>query len=90
MQLQDYAEPIARSQNWRTTQDGLTVSGAKTARFTREAVEQPLIGRLTPTFQVRQLNIKLKKRFSSSFEAKAPHFQPYQEWMSARSHQGLL
>ncbi|MGI9071524.1 MAG: hypothetical protein ACR2JB_09485 [Bryobacteraceae bacterium] len=40
MQLQGYVEPIARAQKWRTTQEGLTVSDAKTARFTREAVEQ--------------------------------------------------
>src|SRR5689334_454315 len=42
MQLQGYAEPIARTHKWRTTEEGLTVSGAKTARFTREAVEQAL------------------------------------------------
>ena len=42
MQLQDYAEPIARTQKWRTTEAGLTISGAKTARLTREAVEQAL------------------------------------------------
>jgi hypothetical protein len=40
MQLQGYAEPIARTQKWRTTEEGRTVSGAKTARFTRQAVEQ--------------------------------------------------
>jgi predicted transcriptional regulator len=42
MQLQGYVEPIGRTQKWRTTEEGLTVSGAKTARFTREAVEQAL------------------------------------------------
>jgi hypothetical protein len=42
MQLQGYAEPIARTQKWRTTEAGLTVSGAKTARLTPEAVEQAL------------------------------------------------
>jgi hypothetical protein len=42
MQVQGYAEPIARTQKWRTTEQGLTVSGAKTARFTGEAVEQAL------------------------------------------------
>jgi hypothetical protein len=42
MQLQGYAEPVARTQKWRTTEAGLTVSGAKTARLTREAVEQAL------------------------------------------------
>jgi hypothetical protein len=42
MQLQGYAEPIARTHKWRTTEAGLTVSGAKTARLTREAVEQAL------------------------------------------------
>jgi hypothetical protein len=35
MQLQGYAKPIARTQKWRMTEHGLTVSGAKTARFTR-------------------------------------------------------
>jgi hypothetical protein len=42
MQLQGYAKPIARTQKWRTTQAGLTVSGAKSARLTHEAVEQAL------------------------------------------------
>jgi hypothetical protein len=42
MQLQGYAEPIARTRKWRTTEAGLTVSGAKTARFTRKAVEEAL------------------------------------------------
>jgi hypothetical protein len=42
MQLQGYIEPIARSQRWRTTEEGITVCGAKTARFTRAAVEQAL------------------------------------------------
>jgi hypothetical protein len=42
MQLQGYAEPILRTRKWRTTEAGLTVSGAKTARLTREAVEQAL------------------------------------------------
>jgi DNA-binding IclR family transcriptional regulator len=42
MQLQGYVEPIGRTQKWRTTEEGVTVSGAKTARFTREAVEQAL------------------------------------------------
>jgi DNA-binding IclR family transcriptional regulator len=42
MQLRGYVEPIGRTQKWRTTEEGVTVSGAKTARFTREAVEQAL------------------------------------------------
>ena len=42
MQLQGYAEPIARTKSWRTTEAGLTVSGEKTARLTRKAVEQAL------------------------------------------------
>jgi hypothetical protein len=42
MQLQGYAEPIARTHKWRTTQAGLTVSGAKSARLTCEAVEHAL------------------------------------------------
>jgi predicted ArsR family transcriptional regulator len=42
MQLQGYAEPVGRSQKWRTTEQGLTVSAAKAARFTLEAVEQAL------------------------------------------------
>jgi hypothetical protein len=41
MQLQGYVEPIGRTQKW-TTKEGVTVSGAKTARFTRKAVEQAL------------------------------------------------
>src|SRR5260370_23765611 len=42
MQLQGYVEPIGRTQKWRTTEEGQTVSGAKTPRFTRKAVEQAL------------------------------------------------
>jgi len=42
MQLQGYAEPIVRTQKWRTTEAGLTVSGAKSARLTPKAVEQAL------------------------------------------------
>jgi DNA-binding IclR family transcriptional regulator len=42
MQLQGYIEPIPRTHKWRTTEEGLSVSGAKTARFTGEAVEQAL------------------------------------------------
>jgi hypothetical protein len=42
MQLQGYIEPIGRTQKWRTTDQGRVVSGAKTPRFTREAVEEAL------------------------------------------------
>jgi hypothetical protein len=42
MQLQGYAEPIARTQKWRTTDAGLSVSGGKSPRLTRKAVEQAL------------------------------------------------
>src|ERR1700747_1741488 len=42
MQLQGYVAPIGRTQKCRTTEEGRTVSGAKTARFTHEAVEQAL------------------------------------------------
>jgi hypothetical protein len=42
IQLQGFVEPIGRTQKWRTTEEGVTVSGAKTARFTRKAVEQAL------------------------------------------------
>jgi hypothetical protein len=42
MQLQGYIEPISRAQKWRTTDQGRTVSGAKSPRFTRDAIEQAL------------------------------------------------
>jgi DNA-binding IclR family transcriptional regulator len=42
MQLQGYVEPIARTKSWRTTEAGLAVSAAKTARLTHKAVEQAL------------------------------------------------
>ncbi|MGI9073695.1 MAG: hypothetical protein ACR2JB_20820, partial [Bryobacteraceae bacterium] len=42
MQLQGYVEPLGKSQKWRTTEQGQTVSGAKTPRFKREAVEKAL------------------------------------------------
>jgi len=40
MQLQGYVEPAGTSKKWRTTEQGDLVSGAKSPRFTREAVEQ--------------------------------------------------
>jgi hypothetical protein len=42
MELQGYVEPAGTSKKWRTTEQGDLVSGAKTPRFTREAVEQGL------------------------------------------------
>jgi DNA-binding transcriptional regulator YhcF (GntR family) len=42
MELQGYVEPAGTSKKWRTTEQGDLVSGAKTPRFTREAVEQAL------------------------------------------------
>jgi hypothetical protein len=138
MQLQGYAEPIARSQKWRTTEQGLTVSGAKAARLTLEAVEQALSALrdriqsinndksaeytvceavafgdfLTeqPRVQAVDVGIRLtpRKRDSEArgmaVEHKAEevflkqlrvrnatlHIQPYEEWMSARSHRKLL
>jgi DNA-binding IclR family transcriptional regulator len=138
MQLQGYAEPIARTQKLRTTEAGLAVSGAKTARLTREAVEQALSALrdrihainndksaeytiseavafgdfLTeqPRVQAADVGIRLtpRKRDSqdaaSAVEDKAEqsflrklrgrsaalHIQPYEEWMSARSHYKLL
>jgi DNA-binding IclR family transcriptional regulator len=53
MQLQGYAEPTARTQKWRTTEAGLTVSGAKSARLTREAVEQALTA---PNNRIQAIN----------------------------------
>lgn len=42
MELQGYIEPAGTSKKWRTTEQGDLVSGAKSPRFTREAVEQGL------------------------------------------------
>lgn len=42
MQLQGYIEPIDRTKKWRTTDAGRVVSGAKTPRFTRQAIEKAL------------------------------------------------
>jgi len=42
MELQGYVEPAGTSKKWRTTEQGDLVSGAKTPRFTRQAVEQGL------------------------------------------------
>jgi hypothetical protein len=42
MELQGYVEPAGTSKKWRTTEQGDLVSGAKSPRFTREAVEQGL------------------------------------------------
>lgn len=42
LQLQGYVEPAGRSLKWRTTDEGRIVSGAKSPRFTREAIEQAL------------------------------------------------
>jgi predicted transcriptional regulator len=138
MQLQGYAEPIGRTQKWRTTEEGLTVSGAKTARFTREAVEQAISAlrdRIQginnnpnaeytvseavafgdflseqPRVQAVDVGIRLTPRkpdsqdAASAVEHKAEQaflkqlrgrsaalrIQPYEEWMSARSHHRLL
>lgn len=53
MQLQGYVEPAGRSQKWRTTEEGRTVSGARSPRFTRETVEQALS---TLSDRVRAIN----------------------------------
>jgi hypothetical protein len=138
MQLQGYVEPIARTQKWRTTQEGLTVSGAKAARFTREAVEQALsnladrirtnnddpsseytvseavafgdflsnhlrvqaadVGiRLTPRNAHSEdsgsaLEHKVEEAFLKQLRGKTAviHIQPFEAWMSARSHRKLL
>jgi hypothetical protein len=133
-----YIEPISRTQKWRTTQEGLTVSGAKTARFTREAVEQALS---TPRYRIQGINNHKSAGYTVSEavafgdllseqsrvqtadvgvrltprkpESEAPgmavkhkaeelflkqlrgrsaalQIQPYEEWMRARSHRGLL
>lgn len=42
MELQGYVEPAGTSKKWRTTEQGDLVSGAKSPRFTREALEQGL------------------------------------------------
>jgi hypothetical protein len=42
MELQGYIEPAGKTKKWRTTEQGDLVSGAKSPRFTREAVEQSL------------------------------------------------
>jgi hypothetical protein len=52
MELQGYIEP-AEKRRWRTTEQGETVSGAKTPRFTRSAVEQALRELAT---RIRQVN----------------------------------
>jgi hypothetical protein len=138
MQLQGYAEPIARTQKWRTTEQGVTVSGAKAARFTREAVEQALSAlrdRIQainndkkaeytiseavafgdflseqPRVQAADVGVRLtpgkpdSQGAASAVEHKAEeaflkqlrgrsaalHIQPYEDWMSARSHRKLL
>jgi DNA-binding MarR family transcriptional regulator len=53
MQLQGYVEPVGRSQKWRTSEQGQTVSGAKSPRFTREAVERALS---TLSDRIREIN----------------------------------
>jgi hypothetical protein len=80
MQLQGYVEPIARTTSWRTTEAGLTVAGAKTARLTRKAefsLRRSAFGLRRETRmltrQLRQWNIKLKKYSSSSCEVEARH-----------------
>jgi hypothetical protein len=138
LQLQGYVEPVGRSQKWRTTEEGRTVSGAKTARFTRQAVEQAfsaLRDRIQginndkgaeytvseavafgdflfeqPRVQAADVGVRLTPQEAHSessalaIEHKAEqaflkqlrgrsaalHIQPYEEWMSARSHRKLL
>jgi hypothetical protein len=138
MELQGYAEPIARTQIWRTTEEGLTVSGAKAARFTHDAIEQALstlrdriqavnndkgaqytvseavaFGDFLseqPRVQAAEVGLRLIPPKADSeapgmaIEHKAEevflkqlrgrsaalHIQPYEPWMSARSHRKLL
>jgi hypothetical protein len=138
MQLQGYVEPIARTQKWRTTQEGLTVSGAKAARFTREAVEQALSNLADrirtnnddpsseytvsnavafgdflsnyPRVQAADVGIRLTTRNADSEDSGSAvehkveeaflkqlrgktaviHIQPFESWMSGRSHLKLL
>ncbi|MGA8030623.1 MAG: hypothetical protein WB992_26060 [Bryobacteraceae bacterium] len=138
MELQGYVEPAGTSKKWRTTEQGDLVSGAKSPRFTREAVEQSLSAlrdriqainldtnapyRVTeavafgdflrdrPRLQAADVGIRLAPRKSGANETDTArehaaeeaflkelrgktaslHIQPYEEWMSARSHRKLL
>jgi hypothetical protein len=138
MQMQGYIEPIARTHKWTTTEQGRTVSGAKTPRLTREAVEQALSAlrdRIRainndasspytiseavafgdfqsnePRVQAADVGIRLTPRkanaeasglatehkaeeeFLKQLRGKSAvvHTQPYEDWMSARSHVKLL
>jgi hypothetical protein len=139
LQLQGYAAPVGRTQKWRTTEEGQTVSGAKTPRLTHKAVEQALstlANRIRTTnddssspysiseavaygdflsgdqarVQAADVGIGLKPRKAHSEisgsavehraeqaflkqlrgKSAALHLQPYEAWMSARSHRKLL
>jgi hypothetical protein len=138
MELQGYVEPAGTSKKWRTTEQGDLVSGAKSPRFTREAVEQGLSAlsdriqginqdsnatyRVTEAvafgdflsdrsrLQAADVGIRLAPRKSGANETETArehiaeeaflkqlrsktaslHIQPYEEWMSARSHRKLL
>ncbi len=138
MQLQGYVEPISRTQKWRTTDQGRTIAGTKSPRFTREAVEQALSAlreRIRannddatspytvseavafgdflsdePRVQAADVGIRLtpRKIDSGASETAVEHkaekaflkqlrgriatlqMQPYEEWMSHRSHRKLL
>ena len=138
MELQGYVEPAGTSKKWRTTEQGDLVSGAKSPRFTREAVEQGLsalsdriqginqdtnaIYRVTEAvafgdflsgrsrLQAADVGIRLLPRKSGANENETARehaaeeaflkqlrgktaslqIQPYEEWMSARSHRKLL
>jgi hypothetical protein len=67
-----YIEPISRTQKCRTTQEGLTASGAKTARFTREAVEQALS---TPRYPAYIPHTNLQPALASLPSDAAPYFR---------------
>jgi hypothetical protein len=63
MQLQGYVETVGRSQKWKTTEEGQTVSGAKSPRFTREAVERALS---TLSDRIREINRDPSSRYTIS------------------------
>ena len=138
MELQGYVEPAGTSKKWRTTDEGDLVSGAKSPRFTRDAVEQALSAlhdhiqvinedtnaayKVTDAvafgdflsdrsrLQAAAVGIRLVPRKSGTTETETArehaaeeaflkqlrgkiaslHIQPYEEWMSARSHRKML
>ena len=137
LQLQGYIESVGRTGNWRTSEQGEFVSGAKPPRYTRHSVETALAAlserikavnadqnapyKITGAVafgdflsdqarvQAAEVGIRLARKVDTLGPRSAKEYaaelallkqlrgkttviklQPYEEWMSARTHRTIL